>query len=110
MIFNINEAWHLSIAVLCDARYRKITDRILHPACVVAWAPVNFVLVQRPLWVIEGVPRDPYYLYGKIQLNIDKENFRGAWNRKFNWEGDSDFLVSYQPEFFNYQTLIRFGK
>ncbi len=129
----------------------------------VAWAPVNFVLVQRPFWVIEAAPRDRYYLYGKIELYIDKENYRGAWNRKFDWSGSlvntyqvgaylngtpdgthylwghglyyqvaenfkqgratfagapppdmhdgaNDFFVSYQPEFFNYQTLVRFGK
>jgi len=53
-----------------------------------AWAPLNFVLVERPMWVIEGVPRDPYYLFGKIQLYIDRENYRGAWSRKFNWAGE----------------------
>jgi len=129
----------------------------------VAWAPVNFVLVERPFWVIEGVPKDNYYLYGKIQLYIDKENFRGAWSRKFTWAGElvntyqigaylngtpdgthylwghalyyqvaenlklgratfagappagardaaNDFFVSYDPEFFSPQTLVRFGK
>ncbi|MBI4514322.1 MAG: DUF1329 domain-containing protein [Deltaproteobacteria bacterium] len=128
-----------------------------------AWAPLNFVLVQRPMWVIEGVPRDQYYLFGKIQLYIDKENFRGAWSRKFNWAGElvttyqvgayvngspdgkhyiwghalyyqvaenfkqgratyagapppqmhdaaNDFFVSYDSEFFSYQSLVRFGK
>ncbi|MFI5394300.1 MAG: outer membrane lipoprotein-sorting protein [Candidatus Binatia bacterium] len=129
----------------------------------VAWAPVNFVLVERPAWVIEGVPRDPYYLYGKIQLYIDKENYRGAWSRKFDWKGQlvatyqigayvngtpdgthyfwghglyyqvaenlrqgratfagapptgthdpaNDFFVPYKPDFFSYQSLVRFGK
>ncbi|MFQ5666836.1 MAG: DUF1329 domain-containing protein, partial [Candidatus Binatia bacterium] len=60
----------------------------------IAWAPVNFVLVRRPVWVIEGVPHDQYYAFGKIQLYIDKTNFRGAWSRKFDWQGK--LSVTYQ--------------
>jgi hypothetical protein len=60
----------------------------------VPWAPVTFVLVKRPFWVIEGVPHDRYYLFGKIQLYIDKENFRGAWSRKFDWKGE--LTITYQ--------------
>jgi hypothetical protein len=52
------------------------------------WAPVAPVLAKRRMWIIEGVPKDKYYLYGKIQLHIDKENFQGAWNRKFSWSGE----------------------
>lgn len=52
-----------------------------------AWAPVAQVLLPRRLWVIEGVPKDRYYLYGKIQLHIDKETYQGSWNRKFGWKG-----------------------
>src|SRR5215475_5798326 len=34
-----------------------------------AWAPRGpAVLVKRPFWVVEGTPRDKYYLYGKLQL------------------------------------------
>jgi len=53
----------------------------------VAWAPVNLVLARRKCWVVEGVPKDRYYLYGKIQLYIDKETYQGAYNRKFDWKG-----------------------
>ena len=52
-----------------------------------AWAPVAAALARRPFWVIEGVPKDKYYLYGKLQLYIDKESYQGAWNRKFGWDG-----------------------
>ncbi len=58
------------------------------------WAPRHFVLVERPFWIIEGVPRDSYYKAGKIQLYIDKENFRGAWSRKFDWAGE--LISTYQ--------------
>ncbi len=53
-----------------------------------AWAPESAALAKRRFWVIEGVPKDRYYLYGKIQLYIDKENYQGAWNRKFSWQGE----------------------
>jgi hypothetical protein len=53
-----------------------------------AWAPRSAGLAKRRFWVIEGVPKDRYYLYGKIQLYVDKETFQGAWNRKFSWQGE----------------------
>lgn len=52
------------------------------------WAPLNFGLARRRLWIIEGVPKDSYYLFGKIQLYIDKETYQGAYNRKFDWNGN----------------------
>jgi len=55
----------------------------------VAWAPVGAAtLSKRRFYVIEGVPHDKYYLYGKLQLYIDKTSFQGAWNRKFGWRGE----------------------
>jgi hypothetical protein len=54
----------------------------------IAWAPVSGVLAERTFWVVEGVPKDKYYLYGKLQLYIDKETYQGAWNRKFGWNGE----------------------
>ena len=54
-----------------------------------AWAPTAAAtLSKRRFWIIEGVPRDKYYLYGKIQLYIDKVSYQGAWNRKFSWKGE----------------------
>ena len=58
------------------------------------WAPVGGALAKRPQWVIEGTPKDRYYLYGKIELYIDKGTFNGAWNRKFDWKGE--LMNSYQ--------------
>jgi hypothetical protein len=54
----------------------------------VAWAPVRAALARRPCWIVEGVPKDRYYLFGKIQLYIDNETYQGAWNRKFAWNGE----------------------
>ncbi len=53
------------------------------------WAPRgSAVLVERPAWVIEGTPKDKYYLYGKLQLFIDAVTYQGSWNRKFSWKGE----------------------
>jgi hypothetical protein len=52
-----------------------------------AWAPVAPVLVRRKLWVVEATPRDPYYLFAKIELGIDQETFQGATSRKFDAQG-----------------------
>lgn len=54
----------------------------------IAWAPVAAGLTKRSMWVIEGTPKDKYYLYGKIELWIDDYTYEGAWNRKFSWQGD----------------------
>ena len=55
----------------------------------IAWAPTAAAtLSKRRFWVIEGTPHDKYYLYGKVQLYIDKTSYQGAWNRKFGWKGD----------------------
>jgi hypothetical protein len=53
-----------------------------------AWAPLTAAFAKRRLWVIEGKPKDRYYLYGRIELYIDKVTFQGAWNRKFSWNGE----------------------
>lgn len=58
-----------------------------------AWAPADLALAKRPFWVIEAVPRDPYYLYGRLELWIDAETWSGAWNRKFSWSGEPVHLL-----------------
>jgi hypothetical protein len=128
----------------------------------VKWAPVAGAVAKRKFWVLEGVPKDKYYLYGKIQLWIDDTTWAGAWNRKFSWQGEllntlqvmgfathdfnanerwwgstmgyqtaenvkadratvsgmngpgfeppNDRRIPINPDFFDYQTLNRFGK
>lgn len=53
-----------------------------------AWAPRSAALAKRPMWIVEGIPKDKYYLYGKLELYIDKETSQGSWNRKFSWQGE----------------------
>jgi hypothetical protein len=54
----------------------------------VAWAPVGAALAKRRFWVVEGVPKDRYYLYGRLELWIDDVTWQGAWSRKFSWQGE----------------------
>ena len=40
------------------------------------WAPTNVVWVKRPVWVVEGRPRDRYYSYGRQLFYVDRETFQ----------------------------------
>ncbi|HVM94996.1 MAG TPA: DUF1329 domain-containing protein [Candidatus Acidoferrales bacterium] len=52
------------------------------------WAPTDAALAKRPMYIVQAIPRDKYYLYGRIELWIDAETWDGAWNRKFSWGGE----------------------
>jgi hypothetical protein len=60
----------------------------------VTWAPAMAGVAKRKFWVLEGVPKDRYYLFGKLELWIDDTTWQGAWNRKFSWRGE--LLNTYQ--------------
>jgi len=51
------------------------------------WAPVSQALTKRKVWIIEGVPKDRYYLYGTIRLIIEQGTFEGRWSLKYDWKG-----------------------
>jgi len=69
------------------------------------WAPLptEYVLVKRPVWIVEGVPKDKYYLFGKFILRFDKESWRGTYNSKYDWKGEilNSYLPVYGPFFLN---------
>jgi hypothetical protein len=71
----------------------------------IGWAPATASLSQRSFYIVEGVPKDRYYLFGKLQLYIDKITFQGAWNRKFDWKGE--LMNSFQVMAWNPQSLKR---
>lgn len=65
---------------------------------LVAWAPIQWALVPRDVWIVEAVPKNPYYLYGKQVMYLDKETGRGYWKNKYDWKGGA--LVNYAlPQF-----------
>jgi hypothetical protein len=49
------------------------------------WCPIQEVLIKRPHWIVEAVPKDKYYLYGKIVLRFDKDFFLGSYSTKYDW-------------------------
>jgi hypothetical protein len=71
----------------------------------ISWAPIAAGLAKRKFYVIEGIPKDKYYLYGKIELFVDKVGFQGSWNRKFSWKGE--LLNTTQVMAWNPHTLTR---
>src|SRR5437764_4539965 len=71
----------------------------------VSWAPIAAGLARRPFYVVEGVPKDTYYLYGKVELYLDTIGFQGAWNRKFSWKGE--LLNTTQVMAWNPHTVVR---
>ncbi len=40
------------------------------------WWPINVVWIERPVYIVEGISKDPYYSVGKQWLIIDAETFR----------------------------------
>ena len=72
----------------------------------IAWAPTAAAsLSKRKFWIIEGVPRDRYYLYGKLQLYIDAISYQGAWVRKFGWK--DELLATHQVMAWNAMPFTR---
>jgi Protein of unknown function (DUF1329) len=51
------------------------------------WAPVSAVLARRPVWIVEAVPKDRNYLYGKIVLRFDADTYHGSWSSKYDRSG-----------------------
>ena len=67
------------------------------------WAPISAVLVRRPTWIIEAVPRDRNYLYGRLVLRIDAESYHGSWVTKYDRAGK--IIMSYQIANGSFYTL-----
>jgi hypothetical protein len=53
----------------------------------VPWAPVSAALAVRPVWVVAARPKDPNYLYGRLELHFDAETYNGAWVLRYDRAG-----------------------
>ncbi|HVO22374.1 MAG TPA: DUF1329 domain-containing protein [Candidatus Margulisiibacteriota bacterium] len=40
------------------------------------WLPTNLIWVRRPVWIVEGYPKDPYYNYGRQIFYVDRSTFK----------------------------------
>jgi len=52
------------------------------------WFPLNNVYVRRPVWIVEGTPKDPYYEAGKVVLYVDRELYNGYYKLTYNKAGE----------------------
>jgi Protein of unknown function (DUF1329) len=52
------------------------------------WFTLDNVYVKRPVWIVEGTPKDPYYEAGKIVMYIDRELYHGYYKLTFNKAGE----------------------
>jgi hypothetical protein len=53
-----------------------------------AWLTLDNVFVRRPVWIVEGKPRDPYYDLGRIVLYLDRELFHAYYKIGYSKAGD----------------------
>lgn len=52
------------------------------------WFPLKNAYIRRPVWILEGVPKDPYYEAGKIVLYVDRELFHGYYKLSYSKAGE----------------------
>lgn len=52
------------------------------------WFTLGNVYVRRPVWIVEGVPKDPYYEAGKVLLYVDRELYHGYYKLSYNKAGE----------------------
>ncbi len=78
-----------------------LPDSRSRPRDICACTIVAPALAKRRFYVIEAVPKDRYYLYGKLEMYIDAVTFQGAWDRKFDWRGqllNVHEVLGYNPQ------------
>lgn len=52
------------------------------------WFTLKNAYIRRPVWIIEGTPKDPYYEAGRIVLYIDRDLYHGYYKLTFNRAGE----------------------
>jgi hypothetical protein len=52
------------------------------------WWTLKNVFVRRPVWIVEGTPKDPYYDSGKVVLYVDRELYHGYYKVSFTKAGE----------------------
>ncbi len=53
------------------------------------WHGIDAPLVARPVWVVDAMPTDKYYLFGKIRLFIDRDTYKMSIVTKYDWKGEA---------------------
>jgi hypothetical protein len=52
------------------------------------WFPLGNVYAKRPVWIVEGTPRDPYYEAARIVLYVDRDLYNGYYKLSYNKAGE----------------------
>ena len=52
------------------------------------WLTLKNVFVRRPVWIVEGTPRDPYYEAGKIVMYVDRELYHAYYKIGYTRAGE----------------------
>lgn len=52
------------------------------------WFPLGNVYARRPVWIVEGVPKDPYYEAARIVLYVDRDLYHGYYKLSYNKAGE----------------------
>lgn len=52
------------------------------------WLTLNNVFIRRPVWIVEGIPKDPYYEAGKIVLYVDRELYHAYYKIAYTRAGE----------------------
>jgi hypothetical protein len=52
-----------------------------------AWWNLKSVWKKRPVWIVEGHSKNPYYNYGKTVTYVDKDTFVGVWKEIYDRSG-----------------------
>jgi hypothetical protein len=52
------------------------------------WFTIDNAFVRRPVWIVEGVPKDPYYESGKVVLYVDRDLYHGYYKLSFTKAGE----------------------
>jgi hypothetical protein len=53
-----------------------------------AWAPTNLKLARRKCWILEAIPKDPYYAYGRRVLYEDQTAYWPYWVTLYDRAGE----------------------
>jgi len=52
------------------------------------WLTLRNVFVRRPVWIVEGTPKDPYYEAGRAVLYIDRELYNAYYKISYTRAGE----------------------
>lgn len=69
---------------------------------IASWWNPDYLWVVVPAYVVEGIPKDPYYNFGRYILWFEVESFSLVWNESFNRAGERWRTASQPSAFIRY--------